>query len=122
MLVYCYGYLARTVHTSFWRPTLDLNQMKIIRLELFKTLRLISKSKLRLRFFAGFSSTLRVFARPAGDSRRCARKRAKPAKEFRNLLSLRRIFLASVIASFLILSSANAQQAKGELRGQVVDE
>ncbi|PYS51675.1 MAG: hypothetical protein DMF68_03595 [Acidobacteria bacterium] len=96
--------------------------MKIIRLELFKTLRLISKSKLRLRFFAGFSSTLRVFARPAGDSRRCARKRAKPAKEFRNLLSLRRIFLASVIASFLILSSANAQQAKGELRGQVVDE
>ncbi|HKC65280.1 MAG TPA: carboxypeptidase regulatory-like domain-containing protein, partial [Pyrinomonadaceae bacterium] len=98
--------------------------MKIIRLEPLKTLRLIAKSKLCLRFFAGFSFSLRAFARPAGDSHQSAREKAKPAKEFYNRLSLYRLCLIILIVSALAISSsiANAQQAKGELRGQVVDE
>lgn len=96
--------------------------MKIIRVEPFTTLRLISKSKTVLQFFAGFSSSLRAFARNAGGARKGAKVGAKPAKEFCACFSLHRIFLVSVIASSLILSSAAAQQLKGELRGQVVDE
>src|SRR5437764_5708135 len=82
---------------------LDWNQMKIIRLERYATLTLISKAKTKLRFFAGFSSSLRAFARPAGDSRKGARKSEKPAKVVCALLSLHRIFLACLIVSALIL-------------------
>ena len=96
--------------------------MKTIRLEPYTIFRLISKSKTSLRFFAGFSSSLRACARPAGESRKGARKRAKPAKGFCAQFSLHRIFLASLIVSSLTLSTAVAQQAKGELRVQVVDE
>jgi len=98
--------------------------MKLKHIEPFTSSNLISNFRAYIQSFAGLSLPFSIFSGTAGESREDAERRAKPAKDFPN--PLHRIFCAGLILAALTLmlpaSEVYAQQATGELRGQVTDE
>jgi hypothetical protein len=102
--------------------------MKLIRIEPFPYLESSSQPRVGAQSFAGFVFTLSALAANAGEQRKGASERARPARKFCNrpVTYIHRIILYGLILSALLLTLSSygvcAQQAQGELRGQVADE
>jgi hypothetical protein len=102
--------------------------MKLIHITPSIRLEFSSQPRVVAQSFAGFDFTLNALAATAGEQRKGASERSRPARKFRNPLftSIHRIFLSGLILIALLLTlsfySVCAQQPSGELRGQVSDE
>jgi hypothetical protein len=100
--------------------------MKLNRTEPFNRLEPISLPQVGAQSFAGsvFSST--AFAGTAGEPGKGEKERARPARTIRLSTLLLRLLWGSLILTALALmlpsESAHAQQASGQLRGQITDE